>query len=486
MAGDDLLELRDRLNAIDDDLVTLAGRRMELVAEIGRVKRASGRPDRDAGREEEVMARARRTAVRQGVPPDLAEALLRALVRASLQLQEEDRVKAHGSGAGRSALVIGGEGRMGRWFVRFLTSQGFRVTSADPAGPVVADEPSEHVRDWHGLEADADVIVVATPLAAADSVLRELADRRPRGLVFDIGSLKSPLRGAFEALRAAGVRATSVHPMFGPDVALLSGRHVVFVDLGDAGATAEARGLFAPTMAIVLDMSLDDHDRHIGWVLGMSHALNIAFFTALARSGVSAADLDRISSTTFDAQLETAARVARENPRLYFEIQALNAHGRVPLQALRRAVDDLVERVIARDEDGFVGLMDAGRDYLKGRQSPGDSRAAPGVGRRRTPPEQWDDRGSLPGLARGCLPWPRSETALRPPQSRGAGSPCSVDYALQGRVRSGNLSRNSFFVMLTSSFNWKSYIPTDTKSAPLLKAYLKPSLGWIAPAARTL
>lgn len=366
MPDQDLRELRDRLDALDDDLVALVARRQELVAEIGRTKRAAGRPDRDAGREDEVMARARKAAVRHGVPPELAESLLRSLVRASLQVQEQDRVMAHGSGAGRTALVIGGEGRMGRWFVRFLRSQGFRVTSADPAGPADPREWADHVADWRGREADVDVIVVAAPLAASDSVLRELAARRPRGLVFDVGSLKSPLRGAFEALRAAGVRVTSVHPMFGPDVALLSGRHVVFVDVGDAGATDEARALFAPTMAAVLDMSLDDHDRLIGWVLGMSHALNIAFFTALARSGLQAADLDRISSTTFDAQLDTASRVARENPRLYFEIQALNAHGRAPLEALRQAVDDVVGRVAEGDEDGFVALMEAGREYLEG------------------------------------------------------------------------------------------------------------------------
>ena len=56
-----------------------------------------------------------------------------------------------------------------------------------------------------------------------------------------LGSLKSPLRGGLMALRSLGCRVTSVHPMFGPDTELLSGRHVVFVDLGDAGALQAAR-----------------------------------------------------------------------------------------------------------------------------------------------------------------------------------------------------------------------------------------------------
>ncbi len=38
-------------------------------------------------------------------------------------------------------------------------------------------------------------------------------------------------------------------------------------------------------MAERVVMTLDEHDRLIAYVLGLSHALNIAFFTALAESG---------------------------------------------------------------------------------------------------------------------------------------------------------------------------------------------------------
>ena len=69
-----------------------------------------------------------------GVSPDLAEGLLRMLIRSSLTTQEQARVVAQGAGSGRRALVIGGGGKMGRWFAEFLMSQGFAVEVADPAG----------------------------------------------------------------------------------------------------------------------------------------------------------------------------------------------------------------------------------------------------------------------------------------------------------------------------------------------------------------
>ena len=152
--------------------------------------------------------------------------------------------------------------------------------------------------------------------------------------------------------------------MFGPDTRLLSGRHLIFCDVGDADATAAAKELFAATMVEQLDMSLDDHDPLIAYVLGLSHALNIAFFTALAESGEAAPKLAQMSSTTFDAQLLVAAAVAEDNPHLYFEIQNLNKFGLGPLDALCEAAGRIRETVAGGDEQAFVDLMENGRAYL--------------------------------------------------------------------------------------------------------------------------
>ena len=91
--------------------------------------------------------------------------------------------------------------------------------------------------------------MIATPLGVTDKILRELAMRRPKGVVFDVGSLKTPLRDGLNALKSHGCRVTSLHPMFGPDTELLSGRHVIFVEAGSPDATQAARELFASTMA---------------------------------------------------------------------------------------------------------------------------------------------------------------------------------------------------------------------------------------------
>ncbi len=367
MPGDDttLEDLRRRLNDIDRRLLGVVAERKALSAEVARVKRATGRPTRDFEREREVILGVRAAAAELGLAPTLAEDLLRLLIRSSLTTQERASVAAHGAGSGRRVLLIGGAGHMGRWFVEFLSSQGFAVEVADPAGMRAG---GTGIEDWRKSDLQHDFIVLATPLGITDGILKDLALRRPPGVIFDIGSLKSPLRAGLHALRAHGCKVTSVHPMFGPDTELLSGRHVIFVDLGNAAALEAVQQLFAPTMAERIVMSLDDHDRLIAYVLGLSHALNIAFFTALADSGEAAPRLARLSSTTFDAQLDVASRVARESPDLYYEIQSLNDYGAESLEALSKAVERIRTAVLSQDHAAFVALMRRGHDYLEDRK----------------------------------------------------------------------------------------------------------------------
>ena len=233
MSSDDttLEDLRRRLNEIDRRLLAIVAERKEVSREVARVKRATGRATRDYEREREVILGVRAAAAG-------ARACRRRSPRICCGYSSVPRSRRRSGRAsppaarasGRRVLVIGGAGLMGRWFVDFLSSQGFAVEVADPAG----------ARIWpaHAWMTGARPICCRISscsqprLASTDAILRDLALRRPPGVIFDIGSLKSPLRAGLLALRSHGCKVASVHPMFGPDTELLSGRHVIFVDLG--------------------------------------------------------------------------------------------------------------------------------------------------------------------------------------------------------------------------------------------------------------
>jgi chorismate mutase/prephenate dehydrogenase len=354
-------EMRDRLDSIDFSILQLIAERQELVTRIGERKHRDGKALRDFSREREVIELGMARAGQLGLNPAIARDILERLIHHSLSKQEQRQLVSSGHGTGMTALVIGGLGRMGDWLARYLDTLGYAVEIADPGS---GESLFPHVSDWRETSLAHDLIAVCAPLRASNLILEELAARQPAGLVFDIGSLKAPLRNGLEAMRAAGCRIASVHPMFGPNELMLSGRHILFVDVGDSRALAEARELFAHTAADCVELGIRDHDEVMGWVLGLSHLLNVAFAAAISESGEAVPLLRNISSTTFNHQLQVAAQVISENPSLYFEIQAGTINESSAVTTFSGALDDLVTAIAAGDEQRFVEIMSRAHAHL--------------------------------------------------------------------------------------------------------------------------
>jgi len=365
LTPDELTELRDRLDEIDTGIIDLIAERLAVVKLIGDHKLKTGAPLRHYEREREVIERGVARAEEKGLSPRLAREMLETLIHHSIGDQETHQLAQSGHGQGARALVIGGLGRMGAWMARYLDTVGYQVDVADP---VKAESPFTIVDDWESVIDAYDVVVVAVPLRPSNAVLHRLAELKPRGLVFDIGSLKSPMISGLKALADAGCRVCSVHPMFGPEEIGLSGRHILFCDVGNAEALAEARALFAHTAAECVDLSLAEHDEVMAWVLGLSHLVNIAFASALAESGEAVPLLRQISSSTFNAQLKVAAQVVSENPHLYYEIQQGNTMTGEVIGHFRRVLDDLARAIRVGDEISWTRAMEIANDRIGGKR----------------------------------------------------------------------------------------------------------------------
>jgi chorismate mutase/prephenate dehydrogenase len=357
---DRLEQLRRRIRNLDAALLGLVAERIELAREVGREKRSRGVPLRDFEVEKRVLQRAAESATELGVESSLARDLMRSLIDESCRIQEVEHYSAF-SGEAESVLVIGGAGKMGRWLVRFLESQGHRVRSFDPAGspgdPVCAPTLAE------GL-GGASIVLIAVPLERTATAIDEVVAAGFRGIVCDIASLKQHLQPAFDRACAAGAAVASLHPMFGPGVRTLSGRVVVVCDCGAPAATGRVAGLFRDTAATLIELDLERHDRVAAWVLGLSHLINLVFARALASSGLTATELGVIGSTTYAAQVATTRAVAGENPELYYGIQKLNpftaeVHGRTAA-----ALADWSNWIGRGDAAAFAAAMSEVRAWL--------------------------------------------------------------------------------------------------------------------------
>jgi chorismate mutase/prephenate dehydrogenase len=353
--------LRDRIRAIDRELIALAAERVRIARRIGAAKRADGLPTVDYAQERRVIDAAHERARGQGLDPSVAEDLVLRLIRASVGAQEADSLRHAAHGVGRRAVIVGGAGRMGRWMDDFLASQGWEVAVIDPAA---SDDANRRGQAW--LDA-CDLVVLSTPPGQTSCLYRQWLARPegpPRGVLVDLASIKTPLVEPIRALLAAGVPVASIHPMFGPSTVLLRDAEVVICDVGEgeraAEATALAQDLFAPTTARVVPLPLEQHDRVMADLLSLSHATAIAFALALPEAE------HPVGSTTFQALERLAGAVVRESPDVYYEIQADNPHSVGSLERLCDAVTRLREVVEAREAGKFADLLEEGRRRASG------------------------------------------------------------------------------------------------------------------------
>ncbi|MEL7059301.1 MAG: chorismate mutase [Acidobacteriota bacterium] len=367
-APDSLRSLRDEISEVDRSLLELLHRRMELAERVGRVKIAGDQPILVPEVHDRVLNRARRHADACGVSEEVMEAIFDAVMRGSVERQHRLGVALGAAGSSRQ-LIIGGAGGMGGWLQKFGQRLGHRIDVVDPA---MASTP-EHGGRYASLDAIDDLdayhaIFVSVPLSRMPSALSDLVERRPKGLIVEIASIKDHLRPALERADALGVRTMSLHPMFGPGKSptekltfVLAYRH----DPQDERLALDA--LIRHPYTNIVPVAWSHHDRLMGWLLGLAHLSGMVFGCALTRSGLGAAELAACASTTYDRQLETAASVLSEDPDLYYEIQKLNPHRGEVYRAARAALDELIDAVQENEREEFRETLQGARRFLEPR-----------------------------------------------------------------------------------------------------------------------
>lgn len=348
----ELNDVRKEIESIDMQILQLSKRRLELAREVGLNKAKTGDAIRNIPVEKKVIDRYRGFALDNGMNPVYAEALCMMLMQESIDLQatipRETEKRRH-------IAIVGGYGKMGRWLADTLSKSGHRVDVIDPSagnGLVIED------CKW------ADTIIVSIPISRTKGMLEKIdAIAKEDALIFDIASLKSPFIDVLKDM-ATRRRVCSVHPMFGPSAGSMFNRNLLLCDCGCPEAVKSAESLLAPYGATIRTMDVEAHDKYMSYVLGLSHAINIAFFTVLERSGISFEDMRSVASTTYSKLMDSNKSVALEDPYLYYEIQHLNAYRKEMLNEFDSAARDVIDAALNDDPATFKTLMDKGRNYF--------------------------------------------------------------------------------------------------------------------------
>jgi chorismate mutase/prephenate dehydrogenase len=363
-----LAELREEIARLDRAITELLRRRFDLAAEVGRIKSELDAPVTVREVEDRVLARARAEAESCGVSPAVLESIFAAIVRGSVERQHRVGI-ARRERRGWRVLLVGGAGGMGAWFRRFFGLVGHAVEVVDPAFsglPRTAGTFCElaQVPDLGAYRA----ILVAVPLDATARVLGHLATFPHTGVVVEIASIKHGLDEPLRAIEGghSGLRAVALHPMFGPGKSPYQPLTFVHAVRGDEAAErAWLDQLLSHPYTELVSIPFAEHDRLMGWLLGLSHLSSMLYGVALTRSGADAAMLHRAASTTFRRQRETALSVLRENPDLYLDIQRLNPHRGEVFAALRDAAAHLEAAIEGSDREQFRASLIRARQLLE-------------------------------------------------------------------------------------------------------------------------
>lgn len=274
----------------------------------------------------------------------------------------------------RAAAVLG-LGLMGGSLARDLAARGWRVLGWDRDASAVESAHREGVvhaglADGFGGIGDADLVVLAVPVAAAASVLEAVRAHLDRArLVTDLGSTKRSIVAAAEAL-GVGERFVGSHP--------LTGSHRSGWEAARAGMFGGARVYLCPTrttsdaamaMAAELWTSLGartevvdaaEHDWRLAWTSHLPQAASTALARTLAANGFARSELGPGG--------RDVTRLAGSSPESWTGIALDNAKALIEaVSAMEAELRDLREALAARDEDAVRRFFARGREWAEDR-----------------------------------------------------------------------------------------------------------------------
>ncbi|OYT66453.1 hypothetical protein B6U74_00850 [Candidatus Bathyarchaeota archaeon ex4484_205] len=219
-------------------------------------------------------------------------------------------------------LIVGGYGRMGRWFVRFLQRRGLREIYITGRNEKKAVSVSRllGVKVFQKPSPTFDIIIFSTPPSSIPQLYERYLGFQPNFFV-EIASVKKSI---LEALTYPS-NLLSIHPFFGPRVRSLRGKNVVWVH--PKTPTAHERrflDLFRSEGASVFYVPPDVHDEAIKYTLSLPHLFTLLLGRAIRSSEIDRQLISALSGGSFK-KFETLLRsMALESPEVYSEIQLLS------------------------------------------------------------------------------------------------------------------------------------------------------------------
>ncbi|ORT48374.1 chorismate mutase [Vibrio sp. qd031] len=302
-----LADLRDKIDAVDKQMIDLLAQRLSLVEEVGEVKSEHGLPIYAPDREAAMLASRRAEAESRGVPAQLIEDILRRTMRESYASEKDSGFKCLKPNLGK-VVVVGGKGQLGSLFVRMFELSGYQV---DILGRQQWENAEEIVKD-------AGLVVVTVPIDKTLDVIRTLPPLPDNCILCDLTSIKDqPLQAMLDVHQGPVV---GLHPMFGPDVPSLAKQVIVHCEGRKADEYAWLLDQFTIWGASLCAMPAKKHDEGMTLIQALRHFTSFAYGSHLSQENPEIETLLQLSSPIYRLELAMVGRLFGQDPNLYGDI----------------------------------------------------------------------------------------------------------------------------------------------------------------------
>ena len=304
----DLENLRGLIDGVDQQLLHLLRKRLDLVAQVGAVKHGAGLPIYAPQREAAMLAKRRDEAQKMNVSPQLIEDILRRLMRESYLNEKDVGFKQINENLG-DVVIVGGEGKLGGLFSQMLTLSGYQVKVLDK------DDWASAAQMFEG----AGLVIVTVPISITCELIRDKLSSLPNDCILaDLTSVKTEPVKAMLAAHSGPV--VGLHPMFGPDVGSLAKQVVVVCHGRDSDKYQWLLEQIQIWGARLVEAEPEKHDKAMQLVQAMRHFSSFVYGLNLYKEEADIGSLLQFSSPIYRLELAMVGRLFAQSPELYADI----------------------------------------------------------------------------------------------------------------------------------------------------------------------
>ena len=250
--------------------------------------------------------------------------------------------------------IIGGHGKMGRWFHRFFRELGYPVAVADLN---TGTRPED-------IAKTCQVVLVAVPLQHTVEVVRTVGPLvLDEGLLMDIASLKSEVVRTMLEVCSAEVIGT--HPLFGPGEPNVTGQSVVLCPGRGQWWQDWLTGIFVNCGARVEVVSPEIHDYYMAVIQGLTHFSTLALGLTIDSLGLDLNTLERFATPVFHRRLMEIGHLLSQDADLYAAMPMLNSTYGVFFREFERIIFELKAAIAKKDTDAFIHLFDRAKERFR-------------------------------------------------------------------------------------------------------------------------